>query len=688
MDVNLSRCANAMRASHEALVMALMEGIEEPRKNRFIEPQDIFRDRISETLELLIRFFEGSEECGALYLGLCIFELYQPERSVSENSEATHKRFEVDGIILFSYLAPLVSKDELQALKSAYKSLISGVTTPPKKHVRTLFVGDCLMMEIVSFLIAPLTAKGISIDPFPINSRDPHQLRNIVANLSTKEFDVIFVSPFSHNRLPEIKQLLNPTNLLSKKELNTAIKSILEQTQLLLDFLSARFECPIYIHNSLLIPRSTSLIKTVARLSLTWRARLFAKRKINEWILGYIADKNTSSFQHLFLLDENALIKKFGKYQLSRFLHTSKFQHATVLSQKLAVEYNERISTVAELVGKKLIICDLEQIFLDTANTENSMVHLQTRQTVLKQLQAHGGIILSIVTKNKSSGMDAQGGLFNDNDFIAAQIGITNKIDAIQSIKDQLNLQTRHMIFMDTSKNERTLVTEAFPDMLTLDPSDSAVWERIALWEGIIHSSSDVNRTQLYQEQLERDEFVASQAKESSIRDVESLKKLGLVIDIHEAKKNDLKRVVELINRTNQWNLCGSRTNLEQVQAWHTSTNARILIANAQDRFGDMGVACVAVMTTESDNTDIPIFVLSCRVFGYGVETAMLNEIAKLSHVGSQKTSLTGHCRPTNQNHLSRNMYLDHGFQQVDEKFVLKEQNIIPSVPWAEVRVI
>ena len=38
-----------------------------------------------------------------------------------------------------------------------------------------------------------------------------------------------------------------------------------------------------------------------------------------------------------------------------------------------------------------------------------------------------------------------------------------------------------------------------------------------------------------------------------------------------------------------------------------------------------MGTVCVAVTRDTADRVEIPIFVLSCRVFGYGVETALLN---------------------------------------------------------------
>ena len=117
--------------------------------------------------------------------------------------------------------------------------------------------------------------------------------------------------------------------------------------------------------------------------------------------------------------------------------------------------------------------------------------------------------------------------------------------------------------------------------------------------------------------------------------------------------------MAELINRTNQWNLCGTKTSFEQVKTWHEANNAQVLIGSASDCFGNMGTVCVAVVTMDSQKVENPAFVLSCRVFGYGVETAMLAEIGRRWATGSK--SLIGHYRATNQNQLCKNMGIAPG---------------------------
>ncbi len=144
-----------------------------------------------------------------------------------------------------------------------------------------------------------------------------------------------------------------------------------------------------------------------------------------------------------------------------------------------------------------------------------------------------------------------------------------------------------------------------------------------------------------------------------------------------EAEGGDLKRVVELINRTNQWNLCATRTSFAQVRGWHDSKDASILLARAADRFGDLGTVCVAVVTFDAQEVQIPVFVLSCRVFGYGVETEMLKQIRHRFGVGRERSRLVGYYRASPQNHPGRAMYTDHGFAQDGDAFVLAGESAL-----------
>ena len=106
---------------------------------------------------------------------------------------------------------------------------------------------------------------------------------------------------------------------------------------------------------------------------------------------------------------------------------------------------------------------------------------------------------------------------------------------------------------------------------------------------------------------------------------------------------------------------------------------------NAADKFGDMGGVCVAVVKLNAEEAEILAFVLSCRVFGYGVETAALKEIALISEIGPRRKFLSGKYLATNQNQPCRNMYPDHGFKHNDDSYRWTGSPEFLDPPWATV---
>ena len=77
-----------------------------------------------------------------------------------------------------------------------------------------------------------------------------------------------------------------------------------------------------------------------------------------------------------------------------------------------------------------------------------------------------------------------------------------------------------------------------------------------------------------------------------------------------------------------------------------------------------MGLICAAVLRRNGGAVDIPIFVLSCRVFGYGIETSVLNLVKRLARIeaGDGLPVILGSYSETSHNAPCRSMYPDHGF--------------------------
>jgi FkbH-like protein len=88
---------------------------------------------------------------------------------------------------------------------------------------------------------------------------------------------------------------------------------------------------------------------------------------------------------------------------------------------------------------------------------------------------------------------------------------------------------------------------------------------------------------------------------------------------------------------------------------WH------IFSIRVRDRFGDHGLVGVAMAHDEGEQCEIDTFLLSCRVIGRTVETALLAHLAESAAQRGRKR-LVGWFLPTKKNAPARDFYEQHGF--------------------------
>ncbi len=127
---------------------------------------------------------------------------------------------------------------------------------------------------------------------------------------------------------------------------------------------------------------------------------------------------------------------------------------------------------------------------------------------------------------------------------------------------------------------------------------------------------------------------------------------------------SSLERSVQLIHRSNQFNLTTRRRSTAEVQvmldddAWVTCT------ASLRDRFGDNGLIGVVLASVEADLLDIDTWLMSCRVLKRGVEQFVLNHLAALARARGL-AALRGEYIPTAKNALVRDHYEKLGFARL-----------------------
>ena len=198
-------------------------------------------------------------------------------------------------------------------------------------------------------------------------------------------------------------------------------------------------------------------------------------------------------------------------------------------------------------------------------------------------------------------------------DVAARKVNWQPKSTNIKALAEMLNLGLDAFVFIDDNPLEIHEVQTALPQVTCVhlpiggehDPTGKAratldhhwafdVWgSRVLRTQNAAAAPTreSLSRTTLYQEQAQRDEV----QRTSGLSFAEFLRSLEVQVDLHAASPDELPRVAELSQRSNQFNSTTIRRTEAQVRAWLSAEARAVACARVRDRFGDYGVVLVAL---------------------------------------------------------------------------------------------
>jgi FkbH-like protein len=296
--------------------------------------------------------------------------------------------------------------------------------------------------------------------------------------------------------------------------------------------------------------------------------------------------------------------------------------------------------------------------------------YVDFQQTLLRLTRR--GILLAVCSKNNPE--DALPVIrthphmvLREEQFAAMRINWSNKADNIREIAQELNIGLDSLVFIDDNPNERELIKQVLPEVLTVDlPRDPSLYRRMLEdmtdFDLLALTKEDETRTALYQANAKR-----QAAKSTATSLDEYLQSLEIRVAIDLASRDALNRVVQLFNKTNQFNLTTKRYQIEDVIRFMESEEYRLYDLHVTDRFSDHGLVGIAVIRKQREEWHIDSFLMSCRVMGLGVETAFLERIYSEA-VGERVVRLMGEYVQTKKNHPVKEFYAQHGFSLLKDE--------------------
>ncbi len=277
------------------------------------------------------------------------------------------------------------------------------------------------------------------------------------------------------------------------------------------------------------------------------------------------------------------------------------------------------------------------------------------------------GVLLVICSKNNEDEARAAleqhpGLLLRERHFAAFRINWQSKAENLRDLAAELNVGLDSVAFLDDSPVERSLVRAQAPEVTVIDLPDDPLAYADALraepaFERLGLTDEDKVRGKLYAEQRQR---ASLQQSATSLEDF--YRSLEMTVELRQATTSTLARAAQLTQKTNQFNLTTRRyTELQLAELG--AAGSRIYTARVRDRFGDNGVVGVVITVPSETAWEIDTMLLSCRVIGRTIETAILAAIAQDAEESGANT-LVGTFIPTKKNAPAQDFYARHGFSE------------------------
>lgn len=318
--------------------------------------------------------------------------------------------------------------------------------------------------------------------------------------------------------------------------------------------------------------------------------------------------------------------------RLGHVPYTSRFFAA--LAKELA-----RLTHALKTQPVKVLVLDCDNTLWNGIVGEDGVagIRIRKREQDLQRFaldKKKAGMLLCLASKNSAADVFEVFETRKDmalklDDIVATQIHWQPKSESIRALAQELNLGLDSFAFIDDNPVECAEVRAACPEVLVLnlgeDEDPLSFLGNVWPLDVLAVTDEDRQRSDMVRENLARDRLAKSSTGMAAF-----IEGLELRIDLAAPRPNQVARVAQLTQRTNQFNFTTRRrSEAEIVQLAQQGQDC--LVVEVRDRFGDYGLVGVVIYGKTGETLRVDTFLLSCRVLGRGVEHAVLRELGKIA---------------------------------------------------------
>lgn len=267
----------------------------------------------------------------------------------------------------------------------------------------------------------------------------------------------------------------------------------------------------------------------------------------------------------------------------------------------------------------KLVIWDLDDTFWTGTISEGSIVHIAQNVSIIKELTRRG-IINSISSKNNFEDVKKELESLQIWDyFVFPQISWDPKGKVIKELLEILNLREDNVLFIDDNVLNLNEALFFLPKLNVCLPE----FIDTLLDNEFLIGKDDSNHSRLAQyKNLEQKQLDFSK---SQLSNIEFLKESDIKVQIETNCIDEIDRIYELIERTNQLNYTKNRVSLAELQSQINNKNASSGYIKVTDKYGDYGISGFYLI----ENNKAVHFLFSCRTMNMYIESWVYRQLGR-----------------------------------------------------------
>ncbi len=235
---------------------------------------------------------------------------------------------------------------------------------------------------------------------------------------------------------------------------------------------------------------------------------------------------------------------------------------------------------------------------------------------------ANSGILLAIASKNDpepvAAALHRSDLLVSPGEFFPIEASWGAKSAAVGRILERWNVGADSVLFIDDSLMELAEVSEAHPGIECLQfPADAGCVPAL-----LRHLRTRFGKPHVLPEDLIRQSSIRASHPPADVTDRSPAsgfqERLDATITVAAGASDG--RALELVNKSNQFNLNGDRYTESAWRALSQRERAFVATLAYDDRFGPLGRIAVLAGQVRGDVCDVDVWVMSCRAFSRDIE--------------------------------------------------------------------